>query len=284
MMVRLLAPSLLLLGTAAARADSDFSKTLSVSAKPDLYVSTGAGAIRIHPGGEGRIEVHGHVHAGWGSFGDVNARIQRIVADPPIAQSGNDVHVGEVNDRTLYNNISIDYDITVPSAVALNLHSGSGDLDVDHVARFLAGTTGAGSVRAHGLQGPAELQTGSGDIELEESASGDVHTRTGSGTIRIHGLNGGLTARTGSGSIEAEGRLSGPANLSTGSGSVHLRLSRDSRFDLGASTGSGDIQVDFPGAPPRNSENRHHVTAPVNGGGPALEVRTGSGDITIASI
>lgn len=284
MMARLLAPSLLLLGSTAALADGDFSRTLSVSAKPDLYVSTGSGSIHIHPGGEGRIEVRGHVHAGWGSFGDVNARIQRIIAEPPITQSGNDVHIGEVNDRTLFNNISIDYDITVPAAVALNLHSGSGDLDVDHVARFLAGTTGSGSVRARGIEGPAELQTGSGSIELEEAASGDVKARTGSGSIQIRGLNGGLTARTGSGSINADGRLSGPANLATGSGSVHLRLSRDSHFDLGASTGSGDIQIDFPGAPPRNSENRHHVTAPVNGGGPALEVRTGSGDITIASI
>ena len=91
MMARLLAPAFLLLGTTAALADGDFSKSLSVSAKPDLYVSTGSGNIHIHPGGEGRIEVRGHVHAGWGSFGDVNARIQRIIAEPPVAQSGNDV-------------------------------------------------------------------------------------------------------------------------------------------------------------------------------------------------
>ncbi len=183
--------------------------------------------------------------------------MKRTNAEPPISQSGNAVHVGEVSDRSLFNNISIDYDIVVPASVALNLRSGSGDLEVQGAGRFLTGTSGSGSVRAHGVQGPVELQTGSGDVELEESAAGDVKAKTGSGSIRIRGLNGALVARTGSGDIEAEGRLNGPANLSSGSGSVRLHLSPDSRFDLGASTGSGDIRLNFPGAPARGSESRH---------------------------
>ena len=283
MISRFFASSLLLAASTAALADGDFNRTLPVSAQPDLYVSTGSGSIRVHAGGGGKIEVHGHVHAGWGSFGDVNARIQRIVSEPPIAQSGNTVRIGEVSDRSLLNNISIDYEITAPPEVALNLRSGSGDLAVEGAGRYLSGNSGSGSVKAHGIKGPVDLQTGSGDVELEELAAGDVKARTGSGSIRIHGLNGGLVVRTGSGDIEADGRLNGPANLSSGSGSVRLHLSPDSRFDLGASTGSGDIRLTFPGAPSRSDESRHHITAPVNGGGPALEVRTGSGDIEIAS-
>lgn len=276
----LLAASALLAFSTAAFADSQFERNLNVSGQADVYVSTGSGNIKVTPGRDNQVHVIGHVHAGWSAFGDVNSRIQRIVDNPPVTQNGNSIRIGEVNDRNLFNNISIDYEISAPSSVALNLHSGSGDLEVDHVARFLSAQTGSGSVRAHGVHGPAELQSGSGDIELQQDGPGDVKARSGSGSIRINGLSGALAARTGSGDIEANGRLQGASNLSSGSGSIRMHLNSDVHFNLEASTGSGSIRMHFPNAQV-DSDSRHHVTAPVNGGGAPLEVRTGSGDIEV---
>jgi hypothetical protein len=272
---------LLTLSTAAFAADKQFEKTLNVTGQADLYVSTGSGDITIHPGSDNQIHIVGHIHAGWGMFGDPQPRIDRIINNPPIVQNGNSVRVGETNDHDLFQNISIDYVITAPASVALNLHSGSGDVTIDHLGRYLSASSGSGDIRAHGINGPSELGTGSGDIELDESGAGDVKAKTGSGTIKIHGFNGALTARSGSGDIQAEGHLTGAANLGSGSGSIKLRLSPDAHFNLEASTGSGDIHVNFPGAPQQDDHSRHHLTAPINGGGPALEVRTGSGDVEI---
>jgi DUF4097 and DUF4098 domain-containing protein YvlB len=284
MNARLLLLAGLLSLTAAALADNTFDRTLNVSGQPDLYVSTGSGNIKITPGGGNQVHIIGRVHAGWSSFGDINARIQRIVDHPPIAQQGNAVRVGDSNDRELFNNLSIDYEITVPADVALNLHSGSGDIEVNQVGRYLAASSGSGSVRAHGIHGPSNLESGSGDLELEDDAPGDVRARTGSGSIRVHGLNGGFNARTGSGDIEADGHLQGASTISTGSGDVRLHLTPDSRFTLEGSTGSGDIRVHMPGLVAANSDtSRHHVTTEVNGGGPPLEIRTGSGSIEVAS-
>lgn len=265
----------------AAFADGQFERTLSVSSAPDLYVSTGSGSIRIHPGNGNEIRIVGHVHAGWSAFGDVNARIRRICDNPPIAQSGNAIRVGESNERNIFNNISIDYEITAPASVALNLHSGSGDVEVDNLGRWLSASSGSGSVRAHGIHGAAELDTGSGDIELEQQGQGDVKAKTGSGSIRVHGLDGSFWARTGSGDIEADGHLQGAGKVSSGSGSVRLHLTQDSHFNFEASTGSGSIRLHFPGTMLDTNNERHHMTAAVNGGGPALEVRTGSGDIEV---
>lgn len=290
MKLRLLAGALLLtVSTAALASDSQFERTLNVSAQPDLYVSTGSGNITIHSGNDTQIHVVGHVHAGWnmfgmsGSVGSVKARIDRIVDNPPIVQNGNTVRIGESNDHDLFNNISIDYDISVPVAVALNLHSGSGDIEIDHVGRYLSAASGSGNVRAHGIHGPADLGTGSGDLELEQEGPGEVKAKTGSGNIKVHGLNGSFTARSGSGDIEADGHLAGPANLSAGSGNIKLHLTPDAHFNLEASTGSGDIRVNYPGAPEQGDNSRHHMTAPINGGGAPLEVRTGSGDVEIDS-
>lgn len=283
------ATGLLMVSTAAFGLDNQFERTLNVSSQPDLYVATGSGNITIHPGSDSQIHIIGHVHAGWSMFGNggplggVNDRIRHIIDNPPVVQNGNSVRVGESNDHDLYNNISIDYDITVPAAVALNLHSGSGDIEVDHAGRYLSAMSGSGNVRAYGVHGPAELGTGSGDIELGEEGPGDVKAKTGSGNIKVHGLNGAFTARSGSGDIEGDGRLTGAANLSAGSGNIKLHLTPDAHFNLEASTGSGDIHINFPGAPQQGDNSRHHMTAPIHGGGAPLEVRTGSGNIEIDS-
>lgn len=273
---------LLLTSVAAFAASNQFDRTLNVSAQPDLYLSTGAGNVTIHAGGGNQIHIVGRVHAGWAAFADINERIDRIVANPPITQSGNEVRVGETRDyRGLFDNISIDYDVTVPADAALNLHSGSGDIVIGHAGRYLSATSGSGDISAHGIHGAADLGTGSGDIVLEDSGAGDIKAKTGSGSIKIAGLNGSLTTRSGSGDTVASGRLTGPASLSSGSGSIKLTLPPDARFNLEASTGSGEIRVNYPGAPRQGDNSRHHMTAAINGGGQPLEVRTGSGDVEV---
>lgn len=285
------ATAILMISTAAFAVDTQFERTLNISGQPDVYVSTGSGDVRIHPGSDSQVHIVGHVHAGggWnffgmsGSVGGIKDRIQRIIENPPIMQSGNTIRVGESNDHELFNNISIDYDITTPASTALNLHSGSGDVTIDQVGRYLSAASGSGNVRAHGVHGPAELNSGSGDIELDEEGQGDVKAKTGSGNVQIRGLNGGLMARSGSGDIEADGRLTGPANVSSGSGNIKLHLTPDAHFNLEASTGSGDIHVNYPNAPQQGDHSRHHLTGPVNGGGAPLEIHTGSGDVDIDS-
>jgi DUF4097 and DUF4098 domain-containing protein YvlB len=278
------ATALLSLSTAAFALDSQFERTLNVNAQPDLYVSTGSGNIQVHSGAGNQIHVVGHIHAGWGALGDIKSRIQRITDNPPIMQEGNSIKIGMENDHDLYNHISIDYDISIPTGTALNLKSGSGDVNIDGASpRYLSASSGSGNVTAHGVHGAAELSAGSGDIVLDEDAPGDVRAKSGSGSIRIHGFNGGLNARTGSGDIEASGHLIGAATLASGSGNVHLHLTPDAHFNLEASTGSGDIRVHFPNAPQQSDNSKHHMTAAINGGGPVLEVRTGSGDIGIDS-
>jgi hypothetical protein len=269
--------------TTVALADNTFDRTVNVSAQPDLYVSTGSGSIHIVPGNSGQIHIVGHVHAGWSAFGDVNSRVQHIVENPPIVQNGNSVRVGDVTDHSLFNNISIDYDINVPADAALSVHSGSGDLEINNVGRFVSATSGSGNVRARGTHGPVELSSGSGELQMDDAGAGDIKAKTGSGNIRINGFSGNLNVRTGSGDIEAYGRLQGGGMITTGSGDVRLHLTPDSRFTLEGATGSGDIRVKMPGVVAANSESsRHHLTTEVNGGGPALQIRTGSGDIEIA--
>jgi DUF4097 and DUF4098 domain-containing protein YvlB len=140
--------------------------------------------------------------------------------------------------------------------------------------------SGSGNVRARGIPGPATLGTGSGDIEFQQTAPGDVKAETGSGNITLHGISGALKSSTGSGNIEVEGQPSSDWRLSTGSGNIHLAVGSGARFNLDADTGSGSINVQQP-ITMQGSLNRHHVNGVVNGGGATIRANTGSGDIQI---
>jgi DUF4097 and DUF4098 domain-containing protein YvlB len=297
----LLAFSLFLPVTSALAADGTFDKTLSVSVAPSLSVSTGSGYIHVYSGSDRQVHITGHVHSRAGAF-DSNgeARVKEIVASPPITQTGNTIVVANVHqDSGLFNNISIDYDITTPGLTNLNAQTGSGSLEVGGIqgkvsansgsgsihgdnigndARFL---TGSGSIRATNVHGAAVAQTGSGRIELSISGPGDVKAQTGSGSIRLDGIGGGLRAAgTGSGSIEVAGNPTSEWRLETGSGSIRVETKADAHFNLNAEAGSGFIHVDHP-IVMQDSMNRHHVTGIINGGGPTVHASTSSGSITI---
>jgi Putative adhesin len=275
------AASLILVATTAF-ADSNFDRTLSTSGSPNVSVSTGSGYIKLHPGSGNEVHIVAHVRSshGWMSGGsDAESRIQQIVSNPPILQSGNDITIGERHNSDLYRNINIDYDITLPKTSGISATTGSGDVEIQDVGATVKAQSGSGSVHVHGVQGPTTLGTGSGDIELQQTGPGDVKAETGSGSIRLQGLAGALKASTGSGDIEAQGQPTSDWKLSTGSGSVRLIVG-NARFNLDADTGSGGINVSQP-ITMQGSLNRHHVSGAVNGGGPTIRVGTGSGDIQI---
>jgi hypothetical protein len=276
------AATLTLAAATALAADSNFDRTLNVNGSPNVSVSTGSGYIHLNPGSGNQVHIVAHVRSshGWMSGGgDVDSRIQQIVSNPPIVQNGDDITIGERHNNDLFRNINIDHEITLPKASSINATTGSGDVEIHEVGATVKAQSGSGSVHARGIQGPATLGTGSGDIELEQTAPGDVKAETGSGSIRLQGLAGALKASTGSGDIEAQGQPTADWRLSTGSGSVRLIVG-NAKFNLDADTGSGSVNISQP-ITMQGSLNKHHVSGVVNGGGPTIRVGTGSGDIQI---
>ena len=276
-----------------------FDRTLSVSGPVDLEVLTHSGDVRVRAGSSGSVQIHGKIYVGDRWFGgrredDVHA----IEQNPPIRQDGNNIHIEYVN----YRNISIDYEITVPTETTVRTKSGSGDQTIEGTHGNADVQTGSGDVRLSSLQGEIRVQTGSGDVrarevsgsvrgstgsgdvEIEESGPGDIDFHTGSGNITARGVQGSLHTETGSGEITAEGQQSGTWDAHTGSGNVRLRLPSNAAFDADISTSSGSIDV---GAPMemtvqgRVGDAHKSIHGKVRGGGPLLRVHTGSGDIHI---
>lgn len=298
----------------AAR-EGTFHRSLEVSGPAEIDLTTGAGSVSVHSGGNGRVEITGHIRAsGW--FDGSQDKVARLEANPPIQQSGNSIRIGHIQESDLRRNISISYELVVPAQTRLTSHSGSGAQDIDGLAgnvdvdtgsgdvhifnianmvRAQTGSgdmklenikgevhaqTGSGSIRGTNIAGGFEGQTGSGHIELQQSEPGAVRVKTGSGGIEVRGVRGSLEARAGSGEIRAEGDPRAGWMVHTGSGSVRLRLATDAAFDLNAHTSSGSISVNRP-VTVQGIINRKDIRGRVRGGGPQIEVQTSSGDIEI---
>ena len=280
-----------------AKAEGHFDRTLQVNGSVSLDVSTGSGDIVVKTGSSNQVVIHGTVHSSNWIFGDDSA-VQKVQSNPPIEQSGNSIRIGQNLPDDVKRHVSIDYEITVPPDTSLQAHSGSGnvgadglrsatevgtgsgDLRLHDIGSKVRAQTGSGNIRADNVAAPFWAQTGSGDIEADLTGSGDVDVHTGSGTIRVRGIKGGVRARTGSGNIETDGSVTGPWQLHSGSGNITLAVGTGSGFNLDVHTSSGSIHTDMP-ITVQGSLGKNELKGAVKGGGPDVEVSTGSGDVDV---
>lgn len=261
--------------TAAHATDATFERTLTVSGKVDLTVTTGSGTIHLKRGPAGSIHVFGRVRPGWGASDE---RVRQIAGHPPVQQTGNIVRIGFQHENL--RNISIDYEVEAPESAILDAATGSGQILDDGVGQNARLSTGSGSIHATGLPGNFFLETGSGNIFASQDGTGDVKAETGSGSIELHHIRGMLKAETGSGGIKVDGAPIAAWKLETGSGSVEV-WTNNASFNLDAESGSGGVHCDREVATQGSSEGRHHLTGRVGGGGPVLKIETGSGSIRV---
>jgi DUF4097 and DUF4098 domain-containing protein YvlB len=301
---------------AAAAAEGSFERTLRVSGPVNLEVETGSGNIEVRSGDSNQVEVRGRIRANQWFGHDSGERVQRLQANPPILQSGNDIRIGHIEDSELRRNISISYEIVVPQntqlhsrtgsgnlvagsirgpaevssgsgnvkisdiAEAVRADAGSGNIDLDRIQGNVHAKTGSGTIRALAIAGGFDGDSGSGDLTLEQSAPGSVRVNTGSGTLELRGVRGSLEASAGSGNIHAEGAPTGAWTVHSGSGGIKLRFPADAAFDLSARTSSGSIVVNHP-LTVQGSIGRKQVRGKVLSGGVPVEVETGSGNVDI---
>jgi DUF4097 and DUF4098 domain-containing protein YvlB len=283
---------------ALAAVTGHFDRTLQVSGHVQLDVKTGSGNIRVRKGEAGSVRVYGTIRAGESFFGggDPSAKVRRLEQNPPIEQTGNIIRIGHISDYDLRQNVSISYEIVVPAETQVaaeagsgeidaegvkgpaKLHTGSGNLTAANIGSTLDAHTGSGDMNLTNISGDLVAHAGSGQIKGESLAGADLET--GSGDIRVAGVKGRVRAHTGSGDVNIEGNATSDWFVETGSGSVTLRLPSNAGFDFSAQTGSGSINTEQP-LTISGTQSRHELRGKVRGGGPRVEVHTGSGDVRL---
>lgn len=301
---------------AQAATEGSFERTLNVTGAVDLEVTSGSGNINVRSVNASTVHVRGLIRARDDWKLKAEEKVRYLESHPPIEQTGNVIRIGRIENRDYAQNVSISYELDVPADTRLKAKSGSGNvtagglsgavdlstgsgnvkagnlggevhaetgsgnIDIDTVRGGGEVRTGSGNIQALGVGGPLKARTGSGSVRIEQAAAGDVDTEAGSGDIVVSGVRGALRAHTGSGGIDAGGDPSGLWSLHAGSGSVKVRLKPNAAFDLNAHTSSGRVTLDHP-VTVTGTVSPKDLKGKVRGGGPLIEVTTGSGDVHI---
>jgi hypothetical protein len=262
-------------------ATGTFERQLTVTGPVDLDVRTGSGSIDIRRGGGSEVRITGRIRAQRGFWNSLSAedRVKAVQSNPPVAQNGNSIRIGEFTDPDAGRNVSISYEITVPHETRVQARTGSGSHHIDSIRGPIVAETGSGSIHIGEIATSVGATTGSGSIEVLGAAEG-LTARTGSGSITARRARGAVRARTGSGGINIEGDPTNEWEIGTGSGGVNLRLPSSAAFDLDAHSSSGSVQTSHP-IEVRGSLSKRRLQGRVRGGGPRLEISTGSGSIRL---
>lgn len=291
---------------ALAHAESlTFQRSLNVNGNVSLNVCTNSGNVHVFGTDGNTVQISGKVHSGgWqlfgASFGGSTDAMKKAAENPPIEQTGNMIRVGNHDTCSghLFSNIAIDYEISIPKNSTVIADSGSGDVRIESISGLVHADTGSGNIHVNGIGTGSKLQTGSGDIDAQH-AMGTLQAHTGSGGIQIHDsqisdaqlgtgsgdisaayVRGSLKAGTGSGSVTIFGLPGADWKLDTGSGDIRFHVDPNAKFTLDASSSSGDIDSKLPIVVSGHMEHGT-LRGPVNGGGPMVKMRTGSGDISL---
>lgn len=194
----------------------------------------------------------------------------------------------------------VDYEITVPASVGLELEGFYTNITVEGVDGEVQAETNQGDIRIVGGRGSIEASTVSGSVVVEgaegkvdvssvaqgvrvRNASGEVYAETVGGTIALENLRA-RTVEAGSvgGRIEFDGELQagGQYFFGTHGGSITVRVPPGSGATFNVATVHGSVSTDLAGAPER-FERGQRQSFTVGGGGALVEAETFSGRISL---
>ncbi len=295
-------------------AETGIQRTLPVAEAAGLRVEVSGGALEVSGRAGDLVSVE--IRRG----GDSPAEIEKDYAIV-VEQRGEELVVSVEPRRPSFFfgwRRGVEVDVAAPPALAADLRtaggsirlgdwtgavraeSSGGSLRVEGGAPTeLEGRTAGGSIVVDDVSGNADLRTGGGAIQVGEVAGTlTAHTSGGSidvdrvagacdlqssgGSIDIAEAGGTLRARTSGGGIRATlaGQPTGDTSLSASGGSVTLQIAGHLRFDLDAQSSGGGVSSDLPVTVSGRLDD-HELRGTINGGGPALVVRTSGGGIRL---
>jgi DUF4097 and DUF4098 domain-containing protein YvlB len=249
--------ALIVIAVLPAHAD-EWTKTYTISGKPDLRIETSDANIRVTTWDQNTIEAR--VETSRYKIGDGGIRVEEHQNGDTVEI---DVRYPHHNFNIELGNHKVDVIIQMPREGRVNLHTGDGKIDLA------------------GFKGEMDLHSGDGSENLE-GVDGKLHATTGDGHITAHGRFDELELKTGDGHVEVRATqgstLAAGWRLETGDGNVSLEIPNDLSADVSLHTSDGHIDLDMP-IVTEGKIRENEVHGKLNGGGSPLTIRTGDGSI-----
>ena len=193
----------------------------------------------------------------------------------------------------------VDYDITVPTSMALALTGVYTDISVDGSQAEVTAETVEGSVKVSGGAGNVSLKSVQGEVTLEKAKgrislssvneaitataiSGDVSAETVNGDITLTQIESANTdATTVNGDITYDGTIKdgGRYRFSTHDGDLRVSVPEKAGVSVSVATFNGDFSACFPVQLVNKTKHRFEFT--IGSGSARIELESFNGDIRL---
>ncbi|HEX2771575.1 MAG TPA: DUF4097 family beta strand repeat-containing protein, partial [Micromonosporaceae bacterium] len=161
-------------------------------------------------------------------------------------------------------------DIRLDQAGEVHLHSGSGDVAVDHADGGAEITASNGALSVRRIDGPATVKNSNGATWIGE-VTGDLRLKAANGAVAVDRAHAGVTARTANGSVRVGEVIRGAVTLETAAGSVEVGIRTGTAAWLDLNTTFGRVRNELAAAAgPADADETVEVRA-----------RTSIGDIIV---
>jgi hypothetical protein len=156
----------------------------------------------------------------------------------------------------------------------------NGNLDLQVIGDHVEAETGRGNISCSRVAQGVSAETGAGDITLVVVGPSTATVKKGSGRIDVGGARGSLIGSTDEGDIHVRAIPHDDWQLHSVSGNIRIELPPAAKFELDATTDSGNVLVD------RDDIAKPDAAVPylhrqVNGGGKRIDAHTNAGTIVI---
>lgn len=176
----------------------------------------------------------------------------------------------------------VEYSLTVPADMPLEIEVIHGEIDVAGMRSALQIQSVNGAITVRGGSGPIDLGSVQGSITLED-ASGDVHAETVNGRIQLRGIESGrVTAETVNGGVAYSGSIrdDGWYRFSTHNGPIDLTIPAGVGAVFTASTFNGTLETAFPVTLHEAKEGKE-FSFTLGAGGARIELESFNGTMSI---
>jgi len=276
-----------------------FQRSLSTSIDEPvtLRVAVSGGSVTIGYSRDDEVDIY----AFGKDVGGKNLPAEFFQGKLLIEQKQNSVSIREVPglSSALGSLYSIDYRIDVPYRTEVDstvsgtgnqtlegvygpakLVSGTGDIEAKYV-RFapLDAKTGKGNISCTRCF-EVNAETAEGNITLLEDGNSKALVKSGRGRIEVAGARGAVDAATQAGALHIRAVPSDDWQLESTSGNIRVELPPQAKFEIEASSDSGEINIERDDMRKPEGEVQH-LHEQVNGGGKHILARSVKGSISI---
>jgi hypothetical protein len=155
-----------------------------------------------------------------------------------------------------------------------------GNLDLQVIGEHVEARTGNGNISCTRVAQGVSAETGNGDITLIVVGPSTATVKKGTGRIDVGGARSSFAGSTDGGDLHIKSIQHDDWQLNSVSGNIRVELPAAAKFELDATTDSGNVLVDRQDTAKPDAAVPH-LHQQVNGGGKHIEAHTNGGTIVI---